>query len=87
MPTDEPFDSKKFFKGFIDPAMLRKVLPLMFWGGLVLLFCYGSALVAVKIHTIFFPKKIAETPKIENVSGGHIETQPDKRLKIGVFNF
>jgi hypothetical protein len=83
---NEPFDGQKFLHGFIDPAMLRKAIPLLFWIILILLFVFGSVLVGIKIKNYLFPKQAAPTT-IENTSGGHIETQPDKRNKIGVINF
>ncbi len=85
MPTDEAFSGKKFIKGFVDPAMLRKVLPIMFWAVLVLLFCFGTALIAVKVKEAFFPKR--EAPVKIDTNSGHVETNSDRRAKIGVINF
>jgi len=81
----EDFDPQKFFHGFIDPAMLRKVLPLMFWICLVLLFCFGSALVVIKVKDAFFPKKAV--PVQVQTNTGTVETNSDKRNKFGVINF
>ena len=81
----EAFDGKKFLHGFIDPAMLRKALPLLFWIILILLFCFGSALVAIKIKNVFFPKREA-APVAIGTNSGHVETNSDRRHKIGLIN-
>ena len=80
---DEPFDPGRFLKGFINPAMLWKTLPLMFWIVLVLLFIYGSILAGAKIKSLFFKTPLSPQT-IGAISGGEVDASSGKSSKIGI---
>lgn len=82
MPSDEPFSARKFFTGFIDPALIRKALPLLWW----MLILFVLFLGAVKVKNYFFPRQSASPVQVQNNSGC-IETGADKRNKFGIINF
>ena len=72
--TNEPFSAKKFFTGFINPSLLRKVLPLMWWGALVILFVVAVLWLGVSVRRALFPPAPAVPAAHIESAGGPVTT-------------
>lgn len=82
----EGFSWVKYAKGIFNPLNFAKYSSFFIQMALVTILIFGCAKAGVALKNWLFPKPTAPVT-IENTTGGHIETQPDKRQKIGVINF
>ena len=82
----EGFSWGKWAGGVFNPLNFAKSSAHVLQIILIILTVVLCIKAASWVKGLLFPRA-SQPVQIENVTGGHIETQPDKRAKFGLINF
>jgi len=82
----ETFSWKKWITGIFNPLSTAKLSAHYIHLALIIILIICGIKITVFVKNWIFPTS-ERAITVSQTSGGHVETNPDKKLKFGIINF